>query len=203
MQTIDATGQECPLPVVRANKALDKIESGTVEVLVDNETSVSNLQKLAKSLGCTSKREDRGERSYAVIIDKGEGAEAVAPDSPDAFTPDEPNLCEAVVVVNSETMGRGDDTLGKNIMKAFIFSISQQDPLPRSIIFYNGGVHWTTEGTEAYDDLSALADAGVEILSCGNCLKFYGLEDKVVVGDVTNMYMIVEKQLQASVVIQP
>ena len=203
MQIIDATGQECPLPVVRAKKALDKIPEGQLEVHVDNENSANNLQKLAKSLGCTSKREDRAKDLYVITFEKGKGAKEVDPDSPDAYTPEETKFCDAVVVINSETMGVGDDILGKNLMKAFIFSISQQDELPRTMIFYNGGVHWTTEGTEAYDDLSALADAGVEVLSCGNCLKYYKLEDKLVIGEVTNMYEIVEKQINADVVVQP
>ena len=203
MQTIDATGQECPLPVVRAKKALDKITSGTLEVLVDNETSVGNLQKLARSLGCTSQREDRGDKLYAVIIEKGEGAEAVDADSPDAFTPDAPKQSDVVVVISSDVMGEGDHKLGHQLMKAFIFSLSQQDELPRAILFYNKGVKLTTEGTEVLDDIAALADAGVEVLSCGTCLKFYDLEDKLVVGEVTNMYEIVEKQMNASHVIKP
>ena len=203
MDTIDARGQECPLPVVRAKKALDKVTSGTLEVLVDNETSVGNLQKLAKSLGCTSTREDRDEGTFAVIIEKGEGAQEVAADSPDAFTPDESKMSDVVVVISSDTMGSGDDTLGKTLMKAFIFSLSQQDELPRTILFYNGGVHWTVEGSAALDDLHALADAGVEIMSCGTCLKYYDLEDKLEVGEITNMYVIAEKQLNASHVVRP
>ena len=203
MQTIDATGQECPLPVVRAKKALDKMASGTLEVLVDNETSVGNLQKLAKSLGCTSTREDRGDKLYAVTIEKGEGAQEVDPDSPDAFTPDEPKLSDVVVVISSDRMGEGDHALGKQLMKAFIFSLSQQDELPRTILFYNKGVTWTTEGSEALDDLAALADAGVEVMSCGTCLKHYEIEDKLLIGEVTNMYVIAEKQMKASAIIKP
>ena len=203
MQIIDATGQECPLPVVRAKKALDKIPEGQLEVHVDNPNSANNLQKLAKSLGCTSKREDREEGLFVITFTKGKDSKEVSPDSPDAYTPEETNFCDSIVVINGEGMGVGDETLGKNLMKAFIFSLSQQDALPRTIIFYNGGVRWTTEGTEAYDDLSALEDAGVEILSCGNCLKYYKLEDKLVIGDVTNMYEIAQRQLSASNIVKP
>lgn len=206
MEIIDALGQQCPLPVVRAKKALDKMDTGTVQVIVDNETSVNNLTKLAQSLGCRSTHEQRGEKEYAVTIEKDVDAakEAeVAAEEGVVFVPDVPKQSNAVVVIGSECMGMGNDELGKNLMKAFIFSLSQLDELPKTILFYNGGVRWTTEGSEALGDLQALADAGVEILSCGTCLKFYDLEDKVAVGEVTNMYFIVEKQSQASVVIRP
>ena len=32
---------------------------------------------------------------------------------------------------------------------------------------------------------------GVEILTCGTCLNFYGLTEKLAVGGVTNMYVII------------
>ena len=48
--TVDALGQECPVPVVRAKQALNTVDEGTVEVLVDNETAVHNLESLAKTL---------------------------------------------------------------------------------------------------------------------------------------------------------
>ena len=52
-------------------------------------------------------------------------------------------------------------------------------------------------------DLRALAEAGVEIMSCGTCLNHYGIADQLAVGDVTNMYVIVEKQLKAGVTVRP
>jgi sulfur relay (sulfurtransferase) complex TusBCD TusD component (DsrE family) len=44
---------------------------------------------------------------------------------------------------------------------------------------------------------------GVEILTCGTCLDYYGLKDKLQVGSVTNMYVIVEKLEAAGKVIRP
>ena len=43
----------------------------------------------------------------------------------------------------------------------------------------------------------------MEILTCGTCLNFYGLTDKLAVGRVTNMYDIVEKLAGAAQVIRP
>ncbi len=194
--TVDALGQECPIPVVRTKQALSTIEEGVVATLVDNETAVHNLENLAKTLKCTTEVEDHGDGTFTVRTTKDENsvattAEAVAGGG------------ARVVVIATDNMGHGDDTLGHNLMKAFIFALTQQDVLPDSVLFYNGGVHLTTEGSECLEDIQKLADAGVEILSCGNCLKFYEKEDQLKVGDVTNMYVIVEKQLTAGVVVRP
>ena len=100
-------------------------------------------------------------------------------------------------------MGAGDDELGATLMKAFMFALTQQDELPAAILAYNGGVHLTVEGSPVLDDLKKLAEAGVEIFSCGTCLNHFGIADKLAVGEVTNMYVIVQKQLEAGVVVRP
>lgn len=192
--TVDALGQECPIPVVRTKQALSTIEEGTVETLVDNETAVHNLENLAKTLKCTAEVDDRGDGTFAVKVTK---------DANSVQTAEVASAGTRVVVISSDKMGNGDDTLGGNLMKACIFALTQQDALPDTVLFYNGGVHLTCEGSECLEDLQKLADAGVEIMSCGNCLKFYDKEDQLAVGEVTNMYVILEKQLQAGVVVRP
>lgn len=194
---IDAMGDKCPVPVVKAKKALGTMDTGTVEVHVDNETSVTNLKSLAKSLGCEVSDKTVAEGAeYHVFITKTEAstsAEEVASSTEK----------KRVVVISSQVMGSGDDTLGASLMKAFIFSLTQQDALPDTVLFYNGGAHLTCEGSPCLEDLEALEKADVEILTCGTCLKHYGLDDKLAIGGVTNMYVIVEKQLKADVVVRP
>lgn len=194
---IDAMGDKCPVPVVKAKKALGTMDTGTVEVHVDNETSVTNLKSLAKSLGCEVSDKTVAEGAeYHVFITKTEAsasAEEVASSTEK----------KRVVVISSQVMGSGDDTLGASLMKAFIFSLTQQDALPDTVLFYNGGVHLTCEGSPCLEDLEALEKADVEILTCGTCLKHYELDDKLVIGGVTNMYVIAEKQLKADVVVRP
>ena len=194
---IDAMGDKCPVPVVKAKKALGTMDTGTVEVHVDNETSVTNLKSLAKSLGCEVSDKTVAEGAeYHVFITKTEAsasAEEVASSTEK----------KRVVVISSQVMGSGDDTLGASLMKAFIFSLTQQDALPDTVLVYNGGAHLTCEGSPCLEDLEALEKADVEILTCGTCLKHYGLDDKLAIGGVTNMYVIAEKQLKADVVVRP
>ena len=105
--------------------------------------------------------------------------------------------------MDSETMGRGSDELGKLLMKSFLFAVSQLPRLPRTVLFYNGGAKLTVEGSESLEDLRNMEAQGVEILTCGTCLNFYGLAEKLAVGGVTNMYAIVEALANAGTVIKP
>lgn len=88
-------------------------------------------------------------------------------------------------------------------MKGFIFALTQQDFLPSTILFYNGGAKLTCEEALTLEDLRSLEAQGVEILTCGTCLNHYGLTEKLSVGGVTNMYAIVEKMMQAEQVVRP
>lgn len=200
MATIDAKGQACPMPVVRAKKALSEMGEGMLEVLVDNKTAMHNLENLGKSLKIATQSEERGEAEFAVTFTKDAAA---AGEAEDCGCGELVPAGDKVVVLSSDCMGAGDDELGATLMKAFVFALTQQDELPATILAYNGGVKLTVEGSPVLDDLKKLAEAGVEIMSCGTCLNHYGISDKLAVGEVTNMYVIVEKQLNARVVVRP
>ena len=108
-----------------------------------------------------------------------------------------------VVVVSSKTMGEGDPELGTALMKGFLYALGQQEELPATILFYNGGASITCEGSVSLEDLKSMEAQGVEILTCGTCLNFYGLTEKLAVGGVTNMYSIVEKMTGADLIVKP
>ena len=182
---VNAMGDACPIPVVKTQKAMQELGgAGVIETLVDNETAVQNLGKLAASRGCASKSEKLGEKQYRVTITVGENAKTDEA-SGECFT------------------GGGSDELGGALMKAFVYALSQQETLPDTILCYNGGVKLTCEGSESLEDLKGMAERGVEILSCGTCLNYYDLKEKLAVGEVTNMYVIVEKMSGADRVVRP
>lgn len=108
-----------------------------------------------------------------------------------------------VAVISSNCMGQGDDTLGKLLMKGFIYALSQQEQLPRTVLLYNGGAFLSCEGSDSVEDLRELEAQGVEILTCGTCLNHYGLEGKLQVGGVTNMYEIAERMTGARLLVRP
>ncbi len=200
---IDARGDACPLPVVKTLKALGALGgAGEVETIVDNQVAVENLSRMASSKGCAFSSEQTGEKEWHCVT-TASGAVDVAAGEAEAVECAVPAHKNVVVQISAAVMGTGDDVLGAKLMKAFIFSLTQLDELPQTILFYNGGAHLTCEGSGSLEDLKNLADAGVEILTCGTCLDFYGIAEKLAVGEVTNMYVIAQKLFGASVVVRP
>ena len=169
--------------------------------MVDNEIAVQNVTKMAQSTGATVTQEKLGENEYKVTIQAlaGEGAQT----APAGAVCDCAPTGDTVVVISSDKMGNGNDDLGKVLIKGCIFAITQLEELPKKMIFYNGGATITCEGSDSLEDLKNLAAQGVEILTCGTCLNYYNLTDKLAVGEVTNMYSIVEKLTQADLVVKP
>ena len=173
----------------------------TIEVLVDNETAVANVTKMAQSTGATVTQERLGEDEYKVTIQAlaGEGTQT----APAGAVCDCVPTGDTVVVISSDKMGSGNDELGKVLIKGCIFAITQLDELPKKMIFYNGGAKITCEGSDSLEDLKNLESQGVEIVTCGTCLDYYGMKDKLAVGTVTNMYDIVESMNNAGKIVKP
>ncbi|MGM0216365.1 sulfurtransferase-like selenium metabolism protein YedF [Enterococcus sp. AZ109] len=198
MYKINAIGKACPLPVIETKKALK--ENDAVETLVDNEIATQNLKKMADQLGYIYQMEPIGD-DYKVTIAKGNQdlVEMADPEMVEEVVTTE----DYIVVVDTNVMGRGSDELGKNLLKMFIYSLTEQDVLPKQVIFYNGGVSLVTKDSDSLEDLQMLADQGVEIYACGACLNFFELTEKVAIGEITNMYRIVEMMRQAPKVVKP
>lgn len=201
--TVNALGEQCPMPVVKASRALREMtEPGILEVLVDNETAVQNLTRLASGHKLTAKAEKRSEKEFAVTMEVTE-PQGTAPLEEPALVCAPDARGKLVVAVDAAIMGRGSEELGKVLMKGFFFAVTQLPELPEAMLFYNGGAHLTCQGSESLEDLKSLEAQGVEILTCGTCLNHYGLTEQLAVGGVTNMYSIVEKLAGAAKVVKP
>jgi selenium metabolism protein YedF len=116
---------------------------------------------------------------------------AAAPGAGPAFGPQAvPEGRGLVVAVGKNTMGTGNDELGAVLIKGFIYALTELDSPPETLLFFNSGVRLSTEGSNVIGDLKTLESKGTIIASCGTCLDFYQLKDKLAVGSVTNMYAI-------------
>ncbi|VYT61720.1 sulfurtransferase-like selenium metabolism protein YedF [Clostridium tertium] len=192
---IDARGKNCPMPVIMAKKEIDGgIKFFTVQV--DNKIAVENLSKLASSQGFEVKvTEANGD--FNVKFSNGcEECEEIL-----AKVENRKPLGDWSIFVNKSTIGVGNEELGETLMKMFLYTISESEDYPKSILFMNDGVKVPTLNEQAVEHLKELEKQGVELLICGACLNFYGLEDKLLVGKVSNMYEIVEQMKVASKVI--
>ena len=202
MITVECRGEQCPIPVVKTIKAIGEMkEADTVQTHVDNETAVQNLTKLAESKGFAVKSEKIEDKHFVVTMEvTAPGAAAAAEEPAVSCIPDRRG--STVYAFGTNVMGSGNDELGATLMKGFIYAVSQLEELPKTMLFYNGGVKLTTEGSASLEDLKSLQAQGVEILSCGTCLDFYGLKDKLRVGGITNMYVIAQTMAEAGNVVK-
>lgn len=200
IKTVDARGLACPQPVIEAKKALKDMTEGTLEVLVDNHIAVQNLTKLASYSNVPVTSESLEDGTFRVCFQVSEGQDS--PEAETICTPDSRRR-GSVVVISSDKMGEGNDELGHVLIKGFLYALTQLEELPETILLYNGGAKLSTEGSESLEDLKLLEAQGVEIMTCGTCLNYYGLSEKLQVGSVTNMYAIAEKMTGASVIVKP
>ena len=194
-KVIDAKGKACPMPVIMAKKEID---TGVkfFDIEVDNKIAVENLKKLANSQGFTTTIEEN-DGNFKVNFSNGcEECEEVL-----AKVEGKKPLGNWSIFINKEIIGAGNEELGQSLMKMFIYTISEGEDLPKTILFMNGGVKVPSLNEQGIEHLKVLQDKGVELLVCGACLNFYGLEDKLEVGKISNMYEITNAMKEASKVI--
>jgi selenium metabolism protein YedF len=185
MEVINVLGKPCPIPVIEAKKALRKIQAGEkIQVLVDNDLSRQNLEKMAGAMGSPFGYEKQADGNILVTI-------TAARETVDA------GGGSLVVAIGRNTMGSGNDDLGAILIKGFIYSLTELDKPPEAMLFFNSGVRLTTTGSTTLEDLKKLEEKGTVISSCGTCLDFYKVKDKLAVGSVTNMYAIVQAMGEA------
>lgn len=174
-------------------------ETDQVTTIVDNATAKSNVSCMAAREGFALEVEEKEDGSDLHMSKVGEPSEKSTVRAGATGGLAGPT----VVLVPSDGMGRGDDELGGILIRSFVHTLHEVEPLPDTIIFLNAGVKLTVEGSLALEDLQALEQGDVEILACGTYLGHFGLKDKIVVGQVSNMYSIAEALLAAGSVVAP
>ncbi|ALS01115.1 hypothetical protein ATZ33_06955 [Enterococcus silesiacus] len=194
MKKINALGKPCPIPVIEAKKAIREIKKtgGTVEIVVDNEVSVKNIQKMAVGLGLDTITNLLENDRFTVTID-------VPKDLEQTKTNLKNN--ELVIAFGQKTMGNGDPELGEILLKSYIYSLTELDTPPEHLLFFNGGAFLTSQASTVLKDLQVLTEKGTQISTCGACLDFYQIKETLAIGEITNMYGITEVMAQAKKVI--
>lgn len=197
MLELDYRGHACPYPVVETRKQILANSAATLTVLVDDDVCRDNVTRLAEKMGY---------QSTAVSTPDGYRMELTPPTAQaDATIPAPQKTVTGATVIycGSDRMGSGNDDFGRVLLKNFLMTQLEIDPLPAAILFVNSGVHLVCTGSEVLDTLQALKTAGVDIASCGLCLDFYKRKAQLEVGRITNMFDIVDIQHQAGRVISP
>ncbi|MDR1206022.1 MAG: sulfurtransferase-like selenium metabolism protein YedF [Peptococcaceae bacterium] len=203
MKTVDVLGKPCPIPVIEAKKALAEQDADSVLVKVDNIVAVQNLEKMAKGYGYGFAYAESAKDVYDVTIQRNgkkppeAKAGSLESEAPQSGAPSG----GLAVAVGRDTMGEGAEELGKILIKGFIYSLTALPAPPRFVIFFNSGARLTSDGANTVEDLKKLEGMGTEVLTCGTCVNYYGLQDKLAVGAITDMYGITERMASAGTVI--
>ena len=200
-ETIDARGKACPQPVLMTKQGLESLKEGILTVIVDDPTSRDNVERFARSQGCDVEIEQR-KKAFFLNIVKGHPIEVSAggPAGQKTAPSSEPNV---VVYVSADHMGAGDQELGSILIRAFLKTLKGVSPKPKKLIFVNSGVKLTTEGSDAIGSIRELEAMNIDVLSCGTCLDYYRLKDKLKVGLVSNMFDIASSLMGADRMVRP
>lgn len=208
MQFLDCMGLACPQPVIHCRSAVDK-GAECLEVLVDNEPALENVQRFLQGRGYTVSATKEGPQQWRIraavdVAAAGAAADAEinasgAPAGPGGQEQD----LRTLVLITTETLGRGDDTLGTKLMENFLATLPELGSRLWRLVLVNGGVKLTAQPGPALDSLEKLARQGVSILVCGACLGHYGLLEAKAVGDTSNMLDIVTSLDLADKIIRP
>jgi len=197
MIEINVLGKPCPVPVIEAKKALAEQNDGVVIIKVDNIVAVENLRKMANGYGYSFLYSEVSKNSYDVTIST-DGKRPLSNETNESNGTKKPEeLYGLTVVISRNTMGAGAEELGKILLKGFIYSLTELTTPPKHVIFLNSGAYLTSADANTVDDLNTLEQKGTEILTCGTCVNYYGLQDKLAVGTITDMYGITERMAAA------
>jgi len=191
METIDCRNMSCPAPVITVKKALQ--EQAQIRVLLDDGAPYENVTRFSRNRGCRV-TEERDGSGWVLSIST----------TADTQRPDADTLSQGtrVIMIASDRLGDGPEELGRLLMKNFIHTLLETGDLPTRMLFLNSGVHLTCEGTDTLEALIKLHGMGVEIFSCGLCLDFFKIKEKLRAGATTNMLAIAEYLLAADLVIK-
>ncbi|WP_457681066.1 sulfurtransferase-like selenium metabolism protein YedF [Thermovibrio sp.] len=199
MKEVNCKGLACPVPVLKTKEALESIEEGEVVIIVDNRASKENVKRFAQKMGCKVEvKEENGE--FKIYIIKGKGSSKKEEEVKGKVKEESK---EVAVLIASTFVGE-DEELGKILIKGFIKTFLNAEPMPKRIILINTAVKLACKGAdpEILDALKELQKKGIEVICCGTCLNYFNLLDELEVGVASNAYDVVQALTNSDSVIR-
>lgn len=200
-KTIDTRGKTYLNPLAVAKNVLKTLSvDDKLNVVVDNIVSAQDLEEMAEQMNLPSQKIQQGTDYVVSLFVK---KSFFVPQYDEIKKDESLDLKNSfIVVIDSEFMGRGDDKLGTNLLKSFIYTLASSEELPTKIIIYNSGVKLAIDGSAVLADLKKLQNVGVEILVNDTSLEYYGLKDKLAVGKLISMADLIKVQIEAKNIIK-
>jgi selenium metabolism protein YedF len=182
---IDCRGLACPQPVIKVKKALDAMTEGTLTAIVDNDTARENVSTFARNAGFAAEVKNEGGH-YRITIVKGKPSPGEEPPA----APPKKGEAPLIYFITSNVLGQGSPDLGQVLIKSLLVTLKEMSPPPRVLLFLNTGVMLACEGSPVLEQLQSLSAGGTVVISCGTCLDYYKIKEKLMVGRVGNMLEI-------------
>lgn len=182
---VDCRGLACPRPVLETRSALQNAGQSTVEIIVDNAVARENVSMFLNNAGEKYTCEEKDGLYYITVTRNSQ---------PTAPTPQEKSAAAGgdgpAYLITTSMLGQGAPDLGQTLMKSLLVTLAESDPAPRALLFLNSGVFLTCQGSPVLEQLEKIQQKGTTIVSCGTCLDYYKLREKLTVGQVGNMLLI-------------
>lgn len=194
---VDALGKACPMPVVMTKKEMDNGEDSIITI-VDNKIAVENLKKLAQSTGFSVEVKEEDNVFKVALSKTCEECEAILNDLQGT---EKKIASDYVVFLGKNYIGEGSEELGQNLMRMFLYTLTESTELPTHILMMNSGVKLAVEDEQSVEHLKTLSGKGIEIMVCGTCLNYFGIAEQLKIGTVSNMFDIAGKMQAAGKVI--
>lgn len=199
MIKIDVRDKICPLPVIMIKDTIDNNKNfDYIEVLSNSEISVQNIEKMLIQLKYKNEILKINDNEYVIKIFNNYFLDRDINEN--IIEEKKVNNSDYIVVINSNKMGQGDEKLSEKLLENFIYALSELKNVPKAVILYNSGVFLATDVSKNLEDFVRMKEKGVDILLCGLCIEFYNLKDKYKIGEITNMYNIVDMMTNYRVV---
>jgi selenium metabolism protein YedF len=188
MKEIDARGLPCPQPVLLTRKAAAE-GSPEMTVVVDNPDSADNVARFAAGVGYEATVDGAAGEWRVTMTRTGPAHPATLPEvaSPAGVAP---SARARVLLISSDTVGRGSDELGGLLVRAFLNALAENDLLPDTVVLLNAGVRLACLQDDTVAALNRLTERGVSVKACGTCLKYYDLAGRLRAGEISNAYEI-------------
>ena len=105
-----------------------------------------------------------------------------------------------VLVLGSEGIGQGDDTLGFEILMSMLQALPERSDKPSAIVCWNTAVNLLAQGSPMAPHFKRLEDQGVSVLAGALCVQELGLQEKMVAGTPATMSEILDVMLHNDVI---
>ena len=192
---LDCRGLACPNPVIKTKELIDQGDVLQLAVLVDNPAAQENVSRFLQRAGFEVRVEEN-QGTFTISGSRGAAGtcQIMVPEANET-------LPKILVLMGSDTLGRGDNFLGSKLMGNFISTLKEMGPELWCVVLLNSGVKLAVGGSAVLPGLQTLEQAGVRLLVCGTCLTHFELLEAKQVGETTNMLDIVTAMQLADKVI--